>query len=361
MSTLAGLLNVDDAEHAVVNAIGQELVFDSVKTLLAEHREELAAATSVFIEKDTEKFSATVLLPPSGGLQLVGNEAAPAEMKRGGSYAVAYPIRNWAIGSGGNRIDMAYMTVEVLQAHLTVVMDGDFDTMRNRIFTALFENTNLAWTDPRNGALTIRRLANTDGTIYPQVPGAAAGAEDDHYINAGYTVASIADAADPTATLRAEIAEHFGGPDSRGRNFVYFHGTDQTQYLKLITGYDQLSDQYVTEGNDTATIGRPSSEIPGDMYGRLNGVWLSEYAWIPAKYGIMILMDVPAPLYKRNDPAVTGLPKGLALVGDFEQYPLESTYWQHRYGLGVANRLSAACIEINDAGGSYDPPTDFAE
>lgn len=361
MSGLPGLLNISDTERAFVNTIGQQLVFEAVNQLLADYSEEVAKQTSVFVERKTEKFKMRYLLPGGGKLQRMGQQAAAGAMKRYGSYDVGFPLRQWGAEMAGNRVDMAYLTIAELDAHLDTIMIQDLNTLRWRILTSIFEDTNLTFTDPVHGSITVTRLANTDGTLYPPVVGSETEADDDHYINSGYTVAAIADANNPVTTLVAEIAEHFGGIGSAGRNFVYFHANDQLAYLQAITGYVAITDQFVQAGDATAeTSGWP--QVPGRVHGRLSGAWLSEWdGWIPDTFGICVLMEVPAPLLMRHDPSDVGLGNGaLQLVATDTNHPMQRSSFERRFGLGCGNRLSAAVIDI-DEGGSYVPPTEYDE
>lgn len=359
MSALPGILNVSDTERAFINTIGQVVVFDAVNALLATYNAELAVATACFVERETEKFKMRYLLPGGGKLQRVGKQAPAGTMKRYGYYDVAFPLRGWGVQQAGDRVDLAYMSIAELDAHLDTIMIQDLNTMRWQILTSVFENDNLTFTDPIHGALTITRLANTDGTLYPPVLGSETEADDMHYLGAAYAVSAIANANNPVVTCRDEIAEHFGGIGSTGRNFVYFHAADQTQYLAAITGYTALTDQFIQAGANTATAaGFPN--VPGRVHGRLSGAWLSEWdGWIPDTYGLMLLLEVPAPLMMRVDPADTRLPRGLSLVSSDEKFPFVGAHYEHRYGFGCGNRLSAACIRIVD--GTYIAPSAYAE
>jgi len=361
MSALAGILNISDSERAFVNTVGQQIVFDAVNQLLADYNDEIAKQVAVFIERETEKFKFRYLLPGGGKLQRMGRQAAAGATKRYGYYDVAFPLRQWGAELAGNRVDMAYMTIQELGAHLDTIMIQDLNTLRWRILTSIFEDTNLTFTDPIHGSLIVCRLANTDGTTYPPVLGSETEADDDHYIDAGYAVAAIAAANNPVPTLRDEIAEHFGGIGSQGREFVYFHAADQTDYLAAISGYTAISDQYIQIASTTADV-RTWPQVPGRIHGRGWGAWLSEWdGWIPDTYGIMILQRVGAPLLKRVDPADTGLGRGLQLVATDTNHPMQRSSYENRYGLGCGNRLSAACIMIAGANGGYSPPSAYAE
>lgn len=361
MSALTGLLNISDTERVYINTIGQQVVFDAVNQLLADYNAELSLATAVFIERETEMAKMRYLLAGGGKLQRVGRQAPAGAMKRTGYFDVGFPLRGWGAQFVGNRVDMAYMTIQELSAHLDTIMIQDLNTMRWRILLSIFEDTNLTFTDPLLGSITVTRLANTDSTTFPPVLGSETEADDDHYIDAGYAVNAIAAANNPVPTLRDEIAEHFGGIGAAGRQFVYFHANDQTDYLAAIAGYTAISDQYIQIASTTADV-RSWPNVPGRVHGRGWGAWLVEWdGWIVDKYGLMILTEVPAPLMKRVDPADTGLPRGLTLVSRDEKFPFEGAHYEHRYGLGCGNRLSAACIMIDGANGGYTPPTGYIE
>jgi len=358
---LAGILNVSDGQRAYISNVGQQVVFDAVNTLLADYNAEVNAQIGAFIEARTDRFAKRYLLPGGGKLQVMGRQAPAGAMKRTGYYDVGFPLRQYGAEHAGDRVDMAYMTVDELDAHLDTIMIQDLNTMRWRILTSVFENTNLAFTDPIHGAITVRRLANTDGTAYPPVMGTETEADDNHYLNSGYTVAAIAAANNPVPTLVAEIAEHFGGVGPSGRNFVYFHGNDQTAYLTAIAGYTAISDRFLQLGDDTAdAYGWPV--VPGRVHGRGWGAWLCEWdGWIPDTYGMMVLLEVPAPLQMRIDPSDTGLGNGdLALVATDSQHPMQRSSYERRFGLGCGNRLSAACMLIDESG-TYTPPAAYAE
>jgi len=361
MSALAGILNISDTERAFVNTVGQQVVFDAVNQLLADYNAEVANQVSVFIDRETEKFSMRYLLPGGGKLQRVGRQAPAGAMKRYGYYDVAFPLRGWGAELAGDRVDMAYMSIAELDAHLDTIMIQDLNTLRWRILTSIFEDTNLTFTDPIHGSLTVRRLANTDGTTYPPVVGSESEADDDHYHLAGYTVANISNSNNPIITLRDEIAEHFGGIGSTGRNFVFFHANDSLAKLKALTDYTEIPDRFITLAADTEYAKGMFPSVPGRVHGRAEGVWLSEWdGWIPDTYCICVLLEVGAPLLKRVDPVDTGLGRGLQLVATDYNHPMQRASYEHRYGLGCGNRLSAACMQIA-ADSEYTPPTAYAE
>ncbi len=364
MSGIFGALNVSDTERAFVNQIGQRLVFEKVNELLAQYNAEVTLQMGCFLAEITEEYRFRYLLAGGGRLQRVGRMGPPAAVKRAGRYDVAFPLRGWGAQLAGNRVDLAYLTLQELDKHLDTIMLQDLNTLRHRILVALFENTNLSYTDEIHGSLTIRRLANDDdGVVYPPVSGSEDELEDhDHYweTESGYAVTDIDADANPAVDLRDEVVEHFGGRGSNERNFVVFHNEDITAKLAAISGYVAVPDRFIRVGEDTAVpVGLPV--IPGRIHGRLSGAWLSEWAWVPATYAMGLLLEVPPPLIMRIDPADTGLTPGLQIVATNFQYPMMGVHYEHRFGFGVGNRLCAAIMEISGGAGDYAPPTAYTE
>lgn len=361
MSAIFGVLGVVDGQADFVANVGQALIFDAVNEVLGRHNADVAAATGLFVKGETELFQERWLAPGTGTLTPVGQDplAPGPAVGRYGEWDVAYPLREYSESFSASRAGLAYMTLGELDAHLDTIMERDMAQHRLRMLIALFESTNLTWVDIIHGSLTIRRLANTDGSLYPVLPGASAEAQDTHYIDAAYDVAGIANATTPTVDLRDEIIEHFGGRHSGGENILYLHGDDQTAKLAALTDYDSVPDFGKLYGADT-DLSKMLAGVPGRLHGRSDGVWCSEWAWIPDEFGMAVHLDYP-PLVRRVDTSISGLPRGLSLVARDQDHPLESAFYSDRFGYAVRNRLSAACIEINAGGATYSPPAAYAE
>ena len=362
MSTIMSALNLADSQRTYVGQLGKALVFDAINQALAEHAADVAAALSVFVERTTENYTERYLLPGGGKLQELGEQSAPGAVKRSGYWDIAFPIREWGASFGGSRVGLAYMTVQELDAHLNTIMAQDLNTMRWRVLTALFEDTNLSWTDPKWGSLTIRRLANTDGTLYPPVVGSETEADDQHYVGVEYDPASIDSTHNPVPNAVSELVEHTGGQKQYGNSIVIFHNNDATAYLAALSDFVAVQEQFVVPGATTATLAGLPTNIPGRVHGRVDGAFLSEWRWIPAGYAVALDLNEPKPLIMRVDPSDTGLGSGLQLVARDAAYPLESSYYSHRFGLGCGNRLNGYVVYMDDeSGGTYAPPSGYSE
>lgn len=361
MSGIFGVLGVEDTEAAFLDSIGQGLVFDAINEVLGYHNADVVAATRLFVKGETEKYTERWLSPGDGMMSPAGQDpfGPPPSVQRYGSWDVSYRLSEYAEAISGSRVGLAYMTLQELDAHLDTVTERDLARHRQRMLIALMESTNLTWADTKHGTLTIRRLANTDGTLYPALPAATTEAQDTHYLDAAYNVAGIAAATNPAVDLRDEIIEHFGGRLTTGTDVLYIHGSDQTAYLQAIAGYVAVGSDHVMWGDDT-DLSKILGGVPGWLHGTGWGVWMAEWAWMPDEYGLAVLLNKPA-LMRRVDTAASGLPRGLGLVAVNSDHPLRASFFSNRYGYAVGNRLSAACIEINAGGGTYTPPAAYTE
>lgn len=365
MSTIFAALNLADVEKTYVNTVGASLVFDAVQASFEMHNAEVQRMLSVFVERQTEDYTMRYQLPGGGELQELGDEDAPGSVKAGGYWDVAFPLRRYGAALSGGRVALGYLTVGQLERHLLTVFEQDIARLRSLILTALFENTNLTFTDRRVGSdLTIRRLANTDGTLYPPVLGSTSEADDEHYVSVEYDPASIDSTHDPVPNATAELVEHFGGQSTFGDPIVFFHNSDATSYLAALTGYAKVEDQFIRQapGSTTDVAAGLPPNIPGRIHGRYKNAWLSEWAAIPAYYGLAVHLGAPRPLIQRVAPAATGLGSGLSLVARDAVFPLESAYYERHVGFGVGNRLNGYCVYMKaNASGVYTPPTAYAE
>jgi hypothetical protein len=357
MSGIFGLLGIDDTERAFVNTIGQQLVFEKTAELIVGFNKYVNRIYSVFVEETTEAFKERYKLPGGGYLQELGNNSPAAATKAYGSWDVAYPLKGYGAQIAGNRVGMAYMTMQEYNHHLDTVMTQNVNSVRLEILRALFDNVNDTFTDDVHGSLTIVPLANSDSVTYPPVLGASTEATENHYAESGYLATAINDTNNPYVTIRDELEEHFGA-GTGGENIVVFINNAERTETEDLTDFDTVPDQFIRVGaNADVPVGLP--DVPGRILGRCSGVWVVEWRWIPATYMLGIHLDMPKPLKRRVDPADTGLGRDLQLVAETDSvYPMQVAHWEHRFGFGVGNRLNGIAYEVA-AGGSYTIPTAY--
>lgn len=360
MSTVYGILNVSDTE--TVGAVGEQVVYTAAAQIMRAHQEELDRALGLFVQPEATTLHKEVYKMISGGrMQKVNEYGQPLAVKATGEYEVAYPIHDFQDSIAVTRVTRAKMTLREYQRHLDNINDRHVNAIRFEFLRAILNKSNETWKDPQWGDLTLRRLANTDGTIYPPVAGAEEGAQDFHYLTSGYTSANISDTNNPLATLRTELVEHGQG------DLVAFINHAETGKITALADFVEAPDPFIRAGANADTIVRQLASAPGTYLGRLKGAGgagthVFEWDHIPQNYIVGLNLGLEAPLKKRVDPEPELQGYGI-IPGANPQYPLTEAIYGERVGFAVANRLSAAVMYLNADGTAltdYDTPSAYA-
>lgn len=363
MSGIFGHLNLSDSDRVFNQTVGQQVIFDAATAYVDASSEMLNRLLSVFVSRSTSDHILRFYLPGNGNLQRRGPDGRFGAVKATGSWDVAFPLEDFGAMIVGNDVDMAYMTVQELDRHIRTVVQQNVNTVRFEVLTHLMFGTNATFIDPLHGSLTIRRLANTDGTLYPPVIGSVDEADDQHYLELGDTAASIDDTHDPwsgintnSVNIVAELEEHFG-INAGSSEIVSFINQAQVPVVSALTQFEPVDIRQIQEGTQTASPVQVPTDLPGVVIGRhRDGAWIVRWDFVPDTYILSVHTGTEPPLYKRIDPADTGLGVDLQLVATNEEFPFMESIWRHRLGMGVANRLNGVCVEAA-AGGSYTDPT----
>lgn len=357
MSVIFGHLNLSDTDRVFNATQGQQVIYDAVSAYINRINAELNAAMAVFVERTTSDYKLRYKLPGGGHLQRRGSDGRYGAVKSYGQWDVAIPLEDFGTQVAGNDVDMAYMTVAELDRHVSTVVSQNVNTVRYEILRAILNSAQDTFIDPLWGSLAIEPLANGDAVTYPPVLGAEAEATDNHYLESGYLSAAISDTNNPYTTIRDELEEHFGAPTG-GSNIVVFINNAQVAITKTLTSFTEVPDRFIRTGDNTdVPIGLPAT-LPGKIIGRCDGVWVVEWRPIPANYMLGVHMDATPALLRRIDPADTGLGDGLMLVAQDDAFPFNGSFWRHRFGVGVGNRLNGVVMELGN-GGTYTVPTGF--
>lgn len=363
MSGIFGHLNVSDQDYVFNSAVGQRVIYEAAENYVALANAELTRLLSIFVARSTPNHTLRYKLPGNGYLQRRGPDGRYGAVKASGQWDVAFPLEDLGAMIAGNDVDMAYMTVDELDRHIDTVVQQNVNTLRKEVLTALTSRSNGTFIDPQHGSLTIRSLANTDGTLYPPVIGSITDADDEHYLELGDTSAAIDDTHDPwtgvntnSVNIVGELEEHFG-IQAGSAEIVSFINQAEVTVVSGLTDFEPVDIRQIQEGQQTASPVQVPTDLPGVVIGRHRaGAWIVRWDWIPATYILSTTTAVEAPLYKRIDPPATGLGTDLQLVATDEEFPFKDTVWRHRFGVAVANRLNGICVECA-AGGDYTDPT----
>lgn len=361
MSTILGILDINDNERLFVNTIGQSIVYDATLQVLGDHNANIEQALAVFVERTTSDHKVRYKLAGNGFLQQRGNQGSEARFRNRkveGYWDVAFPIKDFGDAIGGDDVSMAYMTVQDLDLYIEGVMKANTNTVRDEVLYRLFNNTQATFPDRIYGNLLIEPLANGDSVVYPPIIGSTTEATRDRYLESGYLASAISDTNNPYRTIVGKLEADFG-KRTGGENIATFINGDQVQVTEEnLTDFRPIQDNFVDPGDNIDTISNIPTGLPGRVVGRTNGTWVVEWDWIPSDYMMALHLAAPKPLIRRIDETGTGLPTGLALVAEDERFPIQTSTWRHRFGFGVGNRLNGLVLELG-TGGTYTIPTAY--
>lgn len=356
MTTIFGYLNIQDSDRVFNATQGQRVIYDAAQEYINLKNDEMNSAYSVFIDETTPLFKERYELPGGGYMQEIPHAQRPDSIKNSGYWDVAYPLKNWGDAISGSRVDMAYMTVQKLNNNILTVVARSVNVMRREILRALLYKEQETFVDEVVGSLAIEPLANGDSVVYPPLPGATAAATRQRYVGSNYIASAISDTNNPFATIGSALYADFG--QQQGANsVVVFINSAQTAKTKALTDFVAYSGLAVVRGSQADTLTNVPTGLPGVVIGYVSGCWVVEWDFVPSGYLLGIHLEAPAPLKKRIDPLDTGLGDGnLQLVAEEYEYPFKSSYWQLRFGLGVANRLNGYAMQLV-ASTTYTSPT----
>lgn len=358
MSQIFGALGIPDTDRSFINTLGQAVVYEATQDLLAQYNEDLAAAMAVFVERTTTDHQIRYKLPMNGRMQRRGGQGRSGAVKAVGQWDVALPLEEFGDAVAGDRVSMAYMTIQEYDRHLDGIMIRNKNTRRHELLRTLFRNDSRAFEDEIHGALTIVPLANGDSVVYPPIQGSESDAAADHFLVSGYAASAISDTNNPIRTMVRKLVQRFGAEQGNSNIGIFVH-SDQVALLADLADFEEVTDRFVVLGADGNTLSGLPQNVPGRVVGRVDGAWIIEWDWIPTGYLMGIHFAAPRPVLQRVDPADTGLASGLQLVSEDERYPFQGAQWSDRFGLGVGNRLNGVVMQLK-ASGSYDIPAVFA-
>lgn len=356
MSALLGLLNISEAaaDRTYVQTIGQRVVYDAMDAVVKRYNQDLTAAQAIFVERETSDHKFRYKLPGNGKMQRRGGQAQSGAVKAYGQWDVALPLEDFGAQYGGDDIALAYMSAAEAARHLETVMNQNTNTVRFEMLKAIFNSGQRVFEDDIKGSLTVEPLANNDAVLYPPVLGSESEATENHYLRSGYVSADISNTNNPYKIILNELEEHYGAAQGGGNVAAFIH-PDETAKTEALDDFVEVTDRFTKPGDQTATLQGLPANIPGRVIGRVKGVWIVEWRFIPSGYIFGEHLDAPKPLLRRVDPADTGLKTGLHLVAEDMEYPLKASHYRNRYGFGAGNRLNGVVIQLATAG-TYTVP-----
>lgn len=347
MSLFAGILRTEDLNVALTK-FEPEVISSAITDVLRKFQQERDQTYALIVDSTTTAATAIVREAGYDEGQELGPDGRPLETHVGGKYEIGLPVKRIGWALGWNRETFAHMTVADLDREVAAKTAGNARRHSREMRKALMLKGNYTFVDEIHGSLTVRRLANTDGTMY-----GTPGAEDNHYLTSGYAASAITPTNNPFATLATEVREHFTS-DTR---IVAFVNSAQVAIIQSgLTTFVDTGVEGIVPANSTAVANAPGLSVPGYFLGidSASGVYVYVWDGIPANYILAGAVDEAAPL-RRRIPVPVSL-QGFQLLEEERHLPFYKRTWMELFGYGVSNRLSFASMFL-DAGSTYTDPT----
>lgn len=347
-----GTLQITDtlaSQRTLIASFGEDNAFRAIADYLAAWNRIVDEMIMELAEPTTDR------LRRYGGVANVtmirGDEfSRPEAQKISAGVNIGIPLEMYQSGLQWTRKYFQMHTVAELEAQVNAVRQADEARIMLEIQRALFTPTNnTSYVDYLVDAssqitLPIRALLNGDGTAIPADPwGNTFATNHTHYVGTSSFVAG-----DLTALITL-VQEHY----NQGGIRIYINQAQEAT-VRAFTGFQALYDGRLTLAN-TLTYASGSLDIM-NVYNRQIGifgaaeVWVKP--WVTSGYVFAFNPNQRKPLAWRNQP---GIPTGLQLVSDDEDYPLRAQMFERTYGVAVQERANGAVLDT--AHSSYTAPT----
>lgn len=339
-----------DSINLPVADVEVRVVSQAIQESLDQHERDLEDLFGLFVERTTDhkRRYETDLISRNQPLDAVGRAIAG---KGGGYYDVAWPIRRSGQAWGYDWEALQYMTVQQINNRQSAMLIGDIRWLRDHMLAALFTNVPYTFKDERYGDLTIQPLANNDAARYLKLSASEDGDTDTHFLAQAN---NIADAYNPFPMIKQELVEH---PEN-GDTVVALVGSnlrDEIEALATFTAYSVDRDVTPGEAVDRINTTAPSG-VPGEIFGKVGGVWISEWARIPNDYIVATTVDSDAKPLRMRQPELPQL-QGFRQYGERQDWPWFEKQLRRYAGFGAWNRVGAVVMRIGN--GTYAIPANL--
>jgi hypothetical protein len=275
----------------------------------------------------------------------------PEAQKATAGVNIGIPLEMYQTGLQWTRKYFQTHTIAELQGQVNAVRTADEVRIVTEIQRALFTPTNnTSYVDhlvdnSSSITLPIRALLNADSTAIPADPwgNTFTASTHTHYIGTGSFVVG------DLTSLITLVQEHY----NQGGIRVYINQAQEAA-VRAFAGFQPLYDGRLTLAN-TVTFVTGSLDIM-NVYNRQIGILgaaeIFVKPWVPSGYVFAFNPAQRKPLALRTRP---GVPSGLQLVADNEQYPLRAQTFEREFGVAVQERANGAILYTGNA--TYAAPT----
>lgn len=359
MPTIYGLIGLTDTEYRNVRDFDKSVTYEAINTYVDLVNSVAGTTMSMFVD-GVPTITPTDIheLHGSGEMDIVADGAEYPPIAVTGTFETQYPIFNVGQRLNINRIDAAKMTVQQLDKSVRAIATRYTNARTNQALRAIFRNTTYSVLDRDFGTLSIKPLANNDGTVYPA--GTLNPSAGTRSTLQAYNVSGSASLAKADFTNSYSYLSDTYGDMNGGIGVVSFVNPQMEEDVRGISGFIpvQVSD-VINNANAEYIASYPElTGMQGRPIGRVGNCNIWSWSKMPNDYLFSMYPSADKPVKMRVD-AEAELGRGnlqiLTNMSEIDDPTIRLSQWAARFGYGVANRLNGYVVQIK-ASGDYDIP-----
>ncbi len=340
---------IDEMDRGIV------ILRDAIQRSVQFHNQQADGYLNQFCQRTTmskERYE----MPGGGTLQPLDEEhGLPRPTVRYEGYDVGYPIQAAGDAFGNNRVVRAMMTVQNANDFTVDTQIKDKNWLVDNILAAVFTRADRTYIDRARlgyagvGTVTVKGLANNDGTRYITNHGRGV-STDDHYL---FQTAAIDPTNNPFPKIYKDLVEH---TDTFEGTVDVYVPDNLLGAIEDLPNFVEVRDADVQAGMGERTLNNvPARGIGDRVIGKVDRCWIISMSRLPNNYMLAQLRG-RKPLAMREYPAPS-------LQGLFtEEFSPDGNHMETRFlriaGFGARDRTAALVYQIG--AGSYSPPAEYS-
>jgi hypothetical protein len=346
---LYGFVNLQNVFAERVTGARIEEVDTAIVQSVEEHNRQLNALLSLFADPVTvsqRRFKSAV----AARLQPLDENGRAKPILPAGYYDTGFPLFDAGTAWGANFIARAKMTVADANRVTRTMIGADKRWVRDQLLSALFAAANYNYSDPDDGTIVVKPIANGDTDTYLLMSGSDQNTTADHIVA---QAATVADATNPFPAMYTALTSH---PENGG-DVVAFIPTNLKAAVEGLGSFYPTSDANLRMGTgQTELVGRLGVALPGPLLGyEESGVWIVEWPSLPDNYIIGTTTEGDRPLGMRQHPEAEL--QGFSKRAERNDHPFYESQFSRHLGFGANNRVNAYVVRVGN--GTYAVPTGY--
>lgn len=341
-----GFLNMQDILSNRITEVGVSRVTKAIDDTISFYNDNLNAMLDSFVHKTTE-FKIQYGLPQYSRLQPLDDSGRARPIKPIAYYSREFPLREAGTAWGANYRTQQKMTVGEANYYTNILTQSDAEWIRDHMLAAIFTNTNWTNNEEGRGVHTINPLANGDSeTFFLSTTGVMS--TNNHYL----AQAGAISATNPFPTIYTELTHH---PDNSGDVVVFVPDANVSDVKGRATFYPVADNNIRLGANSSQLVSDPSGNLPGELFGYIDGCFVKRWSALPSNYLIGITTGgEPAIAFRQEpEPSLQGFKK----VAERNDHPFYESQYLRIGGFGAWNRVGAVVQLVGT--GTYAIPANY--